>query len=262
MRIEQLIIKYRKNLGELDNVILRYIMENLELVKTLSIVELAQRTHTSKSTILRLTRKIGFEGYSEFKYFLRLSEEELDNKENLNVFKAQLVDVQRTVEDLIKLNNQELNELMLNSQTIYCYGTGFTQRNAAEEFAKAMLRYGKRVIVIPNKTELDMAMPIITSSDMMLLTSLSGETTEIKDNILTFNIRSVPLVTITSYGPNFFANHSDYALHFYATPFSAGKQALPTRSLVGLFCVTDYLFRSFGQFIKKRGEGSEVVVDE
>lgn len=37
----------------------------------MTITELAQSSLTSKSSVLRLTKKLGFSGYSEFKYNLR-----------------------------------------------------------------------------------------------------------------------------------------------------------------------------------------------
>ena len=64
---------------------------------------------------------------------------------------------------------------------IYCYATGFSQKKVIDEFYKMMLGIGKRVMVLPNKTEFDMAMPLITLEDMAIIVSLSGETHEVKE---------------------------------------------------------------------------------
>lgn len=69
MTLEGLITKHQKVLGDLDKTILRYVLDNRPKIQQISITELATATYTSKSTVLRLVRKLGFAGFSEFKYF-------------------------------------------------------------------------------------------------------------------------------------------------------------------------------------------------
>ncbi len=45
---------------------------------------------------------------------------------------------------------------------------GFSQKKVINEFYKMMLGIGKRVMVLPNKTEFDMAMPLIRSEERRL----------------------------------------------------------------------------------------------
>ena len=54
-----------------------------------------------------------------------------------------------------------------------------------------MLGIGKRVMVLPNKTEFDMAMPLITLEDMVIIVSLSGETHEVKENLTVFELQKI-----------------------------------------------------------------------
>ena len=70
----------------------------------------------------------------------------------------------------------------------------FSQRRILDEFAKNLLQLGKRAITIPNKTELDMAMEMITPQDVVLLASLSGETENIKEKYLHVDTKKCPLV--------------------------------------------------------------------
>ena len=68
MKLESLVQEYYKKLGDLDKGILSYIINNKKEVSNMNIVELASQVHASKSTILRLTKKIGFSGYTECRY--------------------------------------------------------------------------------------------------------------------------------------------------------------------------------------------------
>lgn len=91
MTLEELITKHQKALGDLDKTILRYVLDNKKEVQQLGITELATATYTSKSTVLRLVRKLGFAGFSEFKYFLKTSTKELNQLQRcLLIYSSQI----------------------------------------------------------------------------------------------------------------------------------------------------------------------------
>ena len=51
--------------------IAHFVNTHIEQCKTLKIQELSQYTHASNATIHRFTRKLGFDGYSDFKSYLK-----------------------------------------------------------------------------------------------------------------------------------------------------------------------------------------------
>jgi RpiR family glv operon transcriptional regulator len=140
------------------------------------------------------------------------------------------------------------------SQIIYCYATGFSQKNAIDEFYKMMLHVDKRVLVLPNKTELDMVMPIITKNDCVIVASLSGETDEIKENLTAFEVRKIPVLSVTAIGDNYFARHSTFHLNYYCDYFVVGRRHTQAQSLIGLNCLMDYLSRSYSVYTLDKGE--------
>lgn len=251
MELQRLVYEKESELNELDLDILNYILNNQEKVQSLGILQLAEQTHASKSSILRMTKKLGFSGYSEFKYFLRhKNTQEISLQQELNIFDQQLVDIQRTINDLRQNNIQPILNLLHQSQTIYCYATGFIQKIALDEFYTRMLSLNKRALVLPNKTELDMVMPMINEKDCVLVASLSGETEDVKPNLLTLEMRNIPVITLTATGDNYFAKHSRAHLHYYSDFFPLGKEGTPAQSLIGLHCVTDYLYRAYNEFLR------------
>lgn len=169
MKLQSLIHQHSNELSDSDLIILQYIVENTKEVSQLSILDLAERVHSSKSSVLRLSKKLGFSGYSEFKYFLRQEEQTVLLVENERlIYEKQVDDIKRTLDYIQSVDLRPINELLDNSKTIYCYSTGFSQKKPLEEFSKMMLSLGKRVLILPNKTELDMAMPMITREDCFL----------------------------------------------------------------------------------------------
>lgn len=258
MTLEQLIHQHLEELSELDKDILQFMLANPEKVQSSGIMELADLVHASKSSVLRTTKKLGFSGYSELKYFLRHSKENdpINNKEQ-DIFEQQYDDIKKTIEYMKSVNLEPINEMFDKSQIIYCYATGFSQRNAIDEFYKMMLNIDKRVLVLPNKTELDMVMPMISKEDCVVVVSLSGETDEVKENLTSFEVRKIPVLAVTAVGDNYFARHSTFHLNYYCDYFVVGKRKIQAQSLIGLNCLMDYLSRSHGVYTLERGERND-----
>ncbi len=51
-----------------DKIILKYIQTSMPEIKNASIIEFAEKAGVSKSALLRFCKRIGYKGYSEFKY--------------------------------------------------------------------------------------------------------------------------------------------------------------------------------------------------
>lgn len=255
MTLEQLIHQHLEELSDLDKDILQFILANPDKVQSSGIMELAEMVHASKSSVLRTTKKLGFSGYSELKYFLRHSEanNQKDTSEK-DIFEKQFDDIKKTLEYMQSINLEPINEMIDQSQTVYCYATGFSQKTAIDEFYKMMLSVDKRVLVLPNKTELDMVMPMITKNDCVIVVSLSGETDEIKENLTSFEVRKIPLLAVTAVGDNYFARHSTHHLNYYCDYFVVGRRKQQAQSLIGLNCLMDYLIRSYGIYTLNKGD--------
>lgn len=254
MKLQYLIQQHQAELSELDRGILNYILSHGDTVLSMGIVELSEQVHVSKSSILRLTKKLSFSGYSEFKYFLRHQQEQATTiSQQKTIFEKQQEDIFATLNYVKTVDLAALNRLFDRSKTIYCYPTGFSQKKALEEFSKMMLSMEKRVIVLPNKTEFDMVMPMITAEDCVIIASLSGETENVKENLTTFAIRQIPVLTLSAPGDNYFARHSTFHLTYYCDFFQIGRKKIPSQSLIGLSCLIDYLIRSYGLFTLQEG---------
>ena len=70
-KLDLVINENYSKLNSIDLHILSFIQNNLQLSTTLSIARLAESCNVSTATILRMTQKLNFSGYSEFKYFLK-----------------------------------------------------------------------------------------------------------------------------------------------------------------------------------------------
>ena len=69
MKLAELVNQHYKELSSNDLYIWDYIQAHRKECQNLSIVELAQRCHVSKTTILRFAQKLSLKGYSELKVY-------------------------------------------------------------------------------------------------------------------------------------------------------------------------------------------------
>lgn len=254
MNLKTLMQKHQKNLSEMDWSILGYILENEQEVMGLSIIELGGKVHSSKSSILRLTKKLGFSGYSEFKYFMRQSKQNNIGTTGTDLIALQTKDIENTVKLAQQTDFTAFCAAIQHANTVYCYATGYSQRKVIEEFSKMLMICDKRSIIIPVKTELDISMSMITKEDIVLFVSLSGETDDVKENILSLNARKIPIATITAFSHNYFAEHAQYAYFYYSTPFTVSGKEHIAQSLVGLSVLVDLIYRKYVTYLNKQFE--------
>lgn len=62
-----------------ENNIIRYLLENPDEIKNATTKELAIKTFTSASTIVRLAQKLGFQGYNDFKMEFLAAVQQIDS---------------------------------------------------------------------------------------------------------------------------------------------------------------------------------------
>lgn len=92
-----------------------------------SINEIAEICHTSRTSALRLAKKLGFKGYSELKYFL--TSEKL-KKEDLIIKEDPATSTEK---------EREVFERLKNSQKIYIYGNGAYEEIICLEIKRLLL---------------------------------------------------------------------------------------------------------------------------
>lgn len=246
MELEQLVNQHHDKLNENDLAIITYILENQEDVQTLNIIDLAQRCLTSKSSLLRLTQKLGFSGFSEFKYSLKKTKPQPIG--NLDLLKLQMEDIETTLKLMQQTELAPILSKIHQAERIFAYGTGWGQQNAVKELSRNLMSCEKYCLSIPAKTEFDLNMPIITKNDFVVIISLSGDTKELEQNIKSLNLRGVPILSITTFKNNYLASLTPYNLYYQVTPL---KQTASTEliSFITLNLVCDTLYREYLTYI-------------
>ncbi|MDQ0360209.1 MurR/RpiR family transcriptional regulator [Breznakia pachnodae] len=201
-----------KSLNETELEVYKYITKNRTEVLNMKIRDLADAAHVSTTTVLRFCKKIGCEGYAEFKlkYKMELSKNEVAKDYNdvhtmLQYFKR--IDTEDFDNELNKVA-----ELIYERSNVIFLGIG-TSGILAKYGARFFSNIGKfsqhiddPFYPVPNR---------YLDDSVVIILSVSGETRETIDQMHNFlNTKSV-ILSITNTNVNTIASMSDINLSYY-----------------------------------------------
>ena len=113
-----------KSFNQLEMDVYNYIISNEEKVVYMKVRELAEEVHVSTTTILRFCKKVGCEGYSEFRLKLK---QEVNSKEQkkINMDLTAVKDFfERVQTQAFAENIQEAVKLLTKASSIIFVGVG------------------------------------------------------------------------------------------------------------------------------------------
>lgn len=252
MNLEALINKYYEDLNDNDQHVISFISKNIELSKGKTVTEIANYCNVSPSTIIRTTKKLGFHGYSEFRYFLK---EEAERIKEAKVISSQYFNssiLLKDVKETIKLFEEDRSidkvyELLLESEHIFAYGTGYGQNLMLKEFSRCLWNHNIYLNIIPSKMELELISQSITPNDLMLIASLSGNMKSIDSMIKNVAVKQVPMISVTVFSRNELAYLANYNLYYQVSNLNKINH-LNNSSFCTLNLVLSLLYEGFTNY--------------
>ncbi|MBF7017780.1 MurR/RpiR family transcriptional regulator [Staphylococcus durrellii] len=245
MLLDHLINQYYDDLNDNDLHIINIMHNNVSKLPNMKIQDLSLLTHTSISTIHRLVKKLGFEGYSDFKFYTKLKSQ--DNSNQVVQAHSIIEDVERTIEHLDMLDYDVLNALIDNAPLIYIFGTGMAQQNVARDAQRHLLSISKKVILLNDENELIMAIDQMTRDDLLFIISLSGETQHISQPIHILKSRQLNYVSITTLHDNFIAQNAKFNIYVSSTPLQFFNN-IQYHSFTPYYVIFDYIVRTYHNY--------------
>lgn len=211
MRFQQLLQNKINHFSETDKTICAYVYNHQELIPEISITRLAEASYTSKSSVLRFVQKLGFKGFSEFKYLIDWYGVQDNLKKPLSIedVSEHLKSVFSTIEEK-SLSN--FFELLRNTPRIYLLATGTDQQIQAQNFARAFLKMNIVCTLIPGNSNIELASIVldnINKNDLIIVFSGSGNNVQINELLSIPLLKKTPIVSITVTQKNWLQEHSD-----------------------------------------------------
>ncbi len=171
-----------------------------ETIKS-SVKELAEKTFVSTATVMRVAKKLGYSGFSEFKYALKKElDESNDKQENikgLEKIKESLLDeVALTRENLNDEDIKTVAQILKSDCRVHMFAKGLTIN--VLEYASKQLQTAYRPVYLYNDTHIAyINAENFTSEDVIFLASLSGKTHQVVRVAQIAKSRGAKIITLT-----------------------------------------------------------------
>lgn len=178
--LSKLIKENEEKLSTTDYKILNFVLENVEKVDTFSINTLADHCFVSHATILRLAKKLGFSGYSEFKSYIKFNKTTIDEARSGEISRSFLIEDLKKTSDLLKEQSvSQAVEAIEKADRVYLIGS-WLLKSSAYFTAMRFNYYDSKFISPQNEEEVEIAfLNGISSNTLIIFLSFSGESKNI-----------------------------------------------------------------------------------
>lgn len=220
--------------------VIEFILNKQELIDNYSTTQIAQETYTTPSILIRIAKKLGFNGYSDFKKaylhevrYLKNHFQHLDantpfesNDPIMTVANKIAQLKQESINDTLSLiqhdSLQKALHILEGSDKI-CVFTISNLTFQAEEFVFKLRHIGKNAETFSISNMMYQEAIMTTPSDCALCISYSGESPEIIQTAKYLTDRHVPIISITSMGDNSLSELSNVSLQITTREKSYSK---------------------------------------
>ena len=246
-------IEYAKSRGnENDLYIWQYILHHKRECQRISIKDLARNCNVSHTSILRFTKKLGLEGFSELKVHLKW---DLAQKPN---FKPRIIDdtYHEFIETMERMKNRDLTnimEMIEKAERVFVYGTGVVQANMAGELRRVFLYTNKVFHAVGNGTEIDTILNNVTKNDLFIIISLSGDNETAVTLARALRGLHIPRIGIAKVGNTLLSKYCDDMITFRYETFKVGMSDILYGSTAHFFIISDFLFLRYLEYSQEKG---------
>ncbi|MGM9972809.1 MAG: MurR/RpiR family transcriptional regulator [Clostridiaceae bacterium] len=248
--MEKLINKISK-LTPSEEKVFEFIYNNRAKVTNMKITDLARDSYSSKTVIINMCQKLGFEGFSDFKYYLKTQNksevEALGPKDSIATLEENIEKTFRLVDD--KSYDRIAREIV-NSGMVYIFARG-TSKAAAYHLNHLLLTIGVKCIFVKDYNLLTLVSNTLKSNEIIVLISLSGMTEKILEAANIAKVKGAKRIAITSFENNELSRISDYAL--YCSSEDTKTKYNDSSSRIGMFIIIELLVADIKRVMEKSG---------
>lgn len=213
-------------LNDLESMVFEQVLKEPECIMKMTIREFASSVHVSPTTIVRMTRKLGFSGWNEMKGYLRAQRDKVslkaDAAEYDNLLAFELFTKRLRNPEYLKLIDEAAKLLEETEYTVFI-GVG-TSGALADYGTKYFNNAG-----LPAFEVIDPYQPLMTNnakSMTVVALSISGKTNFIIGSIASYKRDGVKVISITNERNNTLSNMADVAIPYNVAAESSKVHAL------------------------------------
>ncbi|KGO22234.1 RpiR family transcriptional regulator, partial [Oenococcus alcoholitolerans] len=207
-------LRSKENLTTTEKKIVNYILDNLDEIPAMSVEQLAKKSFSSHSAIVRLSKKLGFAGYKEFRL-------ELSKTIQARIFQPEDVDanfpfkreddsmmIAKKLADLsvstikrsyAQLNKEQLDKagrMLWSAERIFLFGQGDSQIRA-RSFQNKLVKIDKFAMIGEEYADEDWVAVNLSPKDCAVFISYGGKSKQSQKIIKFFSQKKVPTLLIS-----------------------------------------------------------------
>lgn len=215
MNCSLLIKQIYDNMTESEKKIADYLLVNSSEVYKFSANELASITKTSPSSVVRFSRKLGFEGFQDFK--IELAKDDITSMDKIEydyiypednikevIYKTGNKNIQSINDTISLLDEHTIEEAVntiKNARNIYIFGVGESALIALDLQYKLLRIHKNAIMSLDSHVQLSMSANI-SKEDIAIGISYSGKTKEVYSALNKCKQKGAKCITITKFGDN------------------------------------------------------------
>lgn len=274
MNILEYIKQNYEDFTDSEKLIADYLLSNNESIINLSAKEIGEITNTSAATLIRFSKKLGFESLNEMKLKLSMSLRDIKEKADFEYINKKLEttdiiygikkSIDKVMEKTVNLIQEEdlekAIELLSKAKNIYIYSVGVSGL-VGQDFYYKLSRINKRCIAHVD-THLQITSSILMDpGDVAVAISYSGTTKEVIKCVENANKNNVPVISITKASiSNKLEDLSDITLKVPYVEKSLREGAMSSR--ISQLAIIDMLFIGMAKENIEEVENKLVVTRE
>lgn len=251
MNLEEIVNQKYDVLTANDREMLNSIFINRKQVNEMNSTELASFLHVSRTTLVRLMKKLDIDTYTEFKLLLIRKEESRTS----SAFNLQDIEKEYylMIDELKKHSYENVCRAIYQAETIYLYGTGNEQKTIGEEFKRIFLTMGKCCVDLFDLGEIQFARERFREDDLFFAISLSGENRDAVEAVRSAQRAGVKTLSLTRWENNTLARVCQENL--YVGTRTVSHTSGQSYEMVAMFYILlDILSVRYLEYVEKFGE--------
>lgn len=238
--------------------VIRFVLDHPEDAADMSIHQLSEKSFVSSSSVIRMIRKLGFEGYKEFRraliyeLALRKQNQAVERQEITKFDSIQELADKITYKNIISLEStknlldyavlEQCVDLLCNCRSICLFGIG-SSLNVARDAHLKFLRLNKPCFVSDDWHSQLLAARNTSSQDVGIVISYSGQTVEMIECEKAMRQTGATIIAITRYDTSPVAALSHYQLFVVANESIFRSGAMSSR--ISQLNIIDILYAAF-----------------
>ncbi|OON92563.1 MAG: hypothetical protein ATN34_01695 [Epulopiscium sp. Nele67-Bin002] len=219
MKFEDRVIKHEYKFSDTEDLIVCYIEKNKPEITKISIKTLAEKFFTVPNTIVRLSKKMGYDGFSHLKNALK-EELSTDDYIEYEINKAGLhVNINKTLKLLDYTLLAKVSTLITKSKQTIVYTEG-DNVPIVESTVKEVTLVDRKIMFYKYRHDLAYHTERFGDNDVLFIISLTGDKQVLLDACVLAKARGGIVVSLTHLSDNPLKKVADINLFCYSPPLN------------------------------------------